>query len=112
MDREKIEEVRARVSCATVLLQAGFILDKRESSRRALKFRRGADILIVTHQGAGWFDPLSERKGDVFTLARLLGETSFPAAVERLGGLIGFHSAPIGPDVSMRRRPASIRERW
>lgn len=113
MDREKIEEVRARVSCATVLLQAGFILDKRESSRRALKFRRGADILIVTHQGAGWFDPLSERKGDVFTLARLLEGTSFPVAVERLGGLIGFHDAPIVPDVSVRRRrPAPIRERW
>ncbi|MDE1995411.1 MAG: hypothetical protein KGI75_23115 [Rhizobiaceae bacterium] len=58
MNRQKIEEVRSRVSCALVLSQAGFALDVRESSRGALKFRRGGEILIVTHQGAGWFDPL------------------------------------------------------
>src|SRR5262245_44593291 len=38
MNRDRLEELRARVPCETVLLQAGFMLDVRESSRRALKF--------------------------------------------------------------------------
>ena len=115
MDRKKIEELRTRVSCATLLLQAGFTLDEHESSRRALKFRRGADIVIVTHGGSGWFDPLSDKKGDVFTLASLLDGTSFAAAVERLGALVGIHYTPpkVIRDPSAARRPsASIAERW
>lgn len=113
MDRKKIEEVRARVSCAVVLSQAGFALDIKESSRGALKFRRGAEILIVTHRGAGWFDPLSERKGDVFSLTRLIEGVTFPAALERLGGLVGFRPDVVARDFPARcGDPMPVRVRW
>ena len=113
MNRERIEKVRATVSCALVLTQAGFTLDIRESSRGALKFRRGSDIVIVTHGGAGWFDPLSENKGDVFSLLRLIGKMSFPAALEHLGTLVGI---PYEPVAFRGRRAHSysmpVAERW
>jgi hypothetical protein len=48
-------------------------LDARESTRRALKYRRGkGEVLIVTHEGRGWWDPQSLAKGDVFTLVQHL----------------------------------------
>jgi len=52
------------VSCAAVLKKAGFAVDARETTRRAVKHRRGDEIVIVIHDGNGWFDPLSETKGD------------------------------------------------
>lgn len=94
MNRQQIELVRSRVSCASVLVATGFLLDKRESTRRALKFRRGGEIIIVTHDGAGWFDPLSDNKGDVFALAGLLERIPFHRSVERVGGLAGVHCQP------------------
>jgi hypothetical protein len=113
MDRQKIEEVRARVSCALVLSQAGFALDVRQSSRGALKFRRGGEILIVTHQGAGWFDPLSENKGDVFSLACQIDGVTFPAALERLGALAGVQDNPMPLRAPPRRvDPKSLALRW
>ncbi|MCV9947577.1 hypothetical protein [Rhizobium sp. BT-175] len=59
MNRRKIEALRDQVSCAAVLEQAGFAIDVKESTRRAIKCRRGREIIIVTHEGRGWFDPLS-----------------------------------------------------
>ena len=48
-------------------------LDRAESTRRSLKYRRGpGEILIVNHGGRGWWDPCSERKGDIFTLVQHL----------------------------------------
>ncbi|CDZ55414.1 DUF3991 and toprim domain-containing protein [Neorhizobium galegae] len=111
MERQKIEAVRAHVSCAAVLAEAGFALDRLESSRGALKFRRGAEILIVTHQGLGWFDPLSERKGDVFALARLMLGMSFPVSVKHLSSLAGVMPGPMLASARARRRPG-IKERW
>ncbi|MBY3101304.1 DUF3991 domain-containing protein [Rhizobium laguerreae] len=111
MDRQKIEELRAHVSCAALLTEVGFVLDQRESSRGALKFRRGAEILIVTHRGVGWFDPLSECKGDVFALARLILGMSFPDSVKHLGSLAGVTPVPMVSSAWARRRPG-IRERW
>ncbi len=32
------------------------------------KVPRGSEIVIVTHEGGGWVDPLSDGKGDVFSL--------------------------------------------
>lgn len=72
---EELAQLRASVNCATVLerLGAGWSLDQAESTRRALKFRRGpGEIVIVNHNGRGWFDPLSDAKGDVFSLVRHL----------------------------------------
>jgi hypothetical protein len=95
MKREEIEKLREAVSCAAVLEQAGFAVDMKESTRRAVKFRRGAEIIIVTHDGRGWFDPLSDDKGDVFALVCLLEHLGFSEAVGRVGDLIGYKATPI-----------------
>ncbi|MFP3547169.1 DUF3991 and TOPRIM domain-containing protein [Rhizobium sp. SIMBA_035] len=95
-----------------MLAEAGFRLDAKESTRRALKFRRGSEIIIVSHGGSGWFDPLSERKGDVFALAGLLDQISFAAAVERVGALAGFSVMPVADRPPARALRASIAERW
>lgn len=95
MKREEIEKIREAVGCSAVLEQAGFALDIKQSTRRAVKFRRGSEIIIVTHDGHGWFDPLSDDKGDVFTLVALLERLSFPDAVDRAGELIGYQAAPV-----------------
>jgi len=113
MDRKGIEEIRARVSCVTVFQRAGFVRDESESSRNAVKFRRGAEVFIVNHQGAGWFDPLSERKGDIFALVMLLEAISFPTAVRRLEALTGLdRTVPTSPAVTPRPYSASIDIRW
>jgi hypothetical protein len=74
-DDAELAAFRAGVSCATVLesMAKGWRLDTRQSTRRALKYRRGeGEILIVNHDGRGWWDPLSDAKGDVFNLVQRL----------------------------------------
>ncbi len=73
--QREVEELRAGVNCAMVLEKATppWLLDRKESSKRCLKYRRGAgEIVIVTHGGAGWWDPTSDAKGDVFRLVQHL----------------------------------------
>lgn len=114
MEKHQIENLRGRVTCAVMLEAAGFALDLHESTRRALKYRRGGEIVIVTHEGRGWFDPLSDAKGDVFALVAHLHGDSFPEALDRVAGLVGARaSAPVW------RRPRgdastddSVAERW
>lgn len=74
----ELEMFRREVSCATLLerWQAGWRLDRRESTRRALKYRRGqGEILIINHDGHGWWDPQSPAKGDVIDLVKYLDPT-------------------------------------
>jgi hypothetical protein len=70
------EELKAAVGCAVVLEQAvpPWRVDARESSRNALKYRRGkGEIIIVNHAGRGWWDPgHATAKGDVLDLVRYL----------------------------------------
>jgi hypothetical protein len=71
----ELDLFRHSVNCAAVLehLAGGWTLDKRQSTRRALKYRRGAgEIMIVNHDGRGWWDPTSTAKGDVFDLVQRL----------------------------------------
>lgn len=71
----EIEQLRASVNCAAVLerLPPAWRLDKQASTQNCLKYRRGAgEILIVNHQGRGWWDPQSDRKGDCFSLVQFL----------------------------------------
>jgi uncharacterized protein DUF3991/Toprim domain-containing protein len=50
-----------------------WILDRKESTRRALKYRRrDGEVLIVNHEGRGWWDPQSAAKGDIFDLVQYL----------------------------------------
>ncbi|MDP9839888.1 hypothetical protein J2T09_004668 [Neorhizobium huautlense] len=113
MKREEIEKLREAVSCAAVLQQAGFGVDMKESTRRAVKFRRGADIIIVTHEGRGWFDPLSDNKGDVFALVSLLEHLGFSEAIDRVGELVGYKGTPvIRKKPPAKVEPADVLTRW
>ena len=113
MDKRDIEDLREKVRCAALLEKDGWKVDTRESTRRAIKYRRDAEIVIVIHEGRGWFDPLSAAKGDVFSLAEHFGAEGFVGAFERVADLVGFvPTAPV-----WRRPPSavplgSIAERW
>lgn len=114
MDQDQIEQLKAKVGCAAVLEQQCWAIDAKESTARAVKYRRGAgEIIIVIHRGAGWFDPLSDAKGDVFSLARHLLGASFPEAVEQVARLVGV--VPVGRswEAPERARPIlALAERW
>jgi hypothetical protein len=90
MEKSEIEILRTRVGCAAMLEHAGFALDLKESTRRAVKFRRNDAIIIVIHEGQGWFDARSDAKGDVFTLANHLFGGGFADALVAVGDLVGF----------------------
>ncbi len=95
----ELEQLRAGVSCAVLLERNGYQVDEKESTRGSQKWRRGAgEIVIVSHEGRGWWDPQrpgNDRtgKGDVddgkdsvhvFTQAlRHPGVTTAPAAATR-----------------------------
>ena len=113
MGREELEALRAKVSCEAVLERAGYQLDAKESTRRAIKYRHGGNIIIVTHEGRGWFDPLGDEKGDVFALAMFLDRCSFPSAAEAVASLIGFRlSRPEWICQRTSRPVAGLVERW
>ena len=113
MDKREIEELRNKVGCAALLEKDGWKVDVRESTRRAIKYRSGSNIIIVIHQGRGWFDPLSPAKGDVFDLAKHLGAHGFADASARVAALVGF--VPTTPAWERPSRPApaqSVSDRW
>ena len=104
-DDAELEQLRAGVSCAAVLeqLPPPWRLDKAESTRRCLKYRRGAgEVLIVNHDGRGWWDPMSSAKGDVFSLVRHLDPVlTFGQACDVLRAFVGL--APTYPPAERRR---------
>ncbi|PZM16479.1 DUF3991 and TOPRIM domain-containing protein [Rhizobium tubonense] len=113
MKRDEIEKIRDQVSCGTVLQQAGFRVDVRESTPRAVKYRRSGEIAIVTHGGRGWFDPLSDNKGDVFGLHAWLQPGDFRATLQAVAALAGIQpSQPAWEPRGLRRTDADITARW
>lgn len=101
------------VSCEVMQERAGYEIDLKESTRRAVKYRRGGDIVIVTHAGRGWFNPLGEEKGDIFCLAMFLDNTPFPSAVEAVKSLVGYRLSR--PEWRSSRSPEPIKgisARW
>jgi hypothetical protein len=114
MEKQDIEELRDRVPCAAVLDSAGWAVDLKESTRRAVKYRRGDAIIIVIHDGKGWFDPLSDAKGDVYSLAAFLDDVGFAQALEHVRSLVGFvPTEPAWTRPSRHRDPVGmIPERW
>ncbi|WP_196236945.1 DUF3991 and toprim domain-containing protein [Rhizobium leguminosarum] len=121
MKRREIEALRERVGCAAVLERASFAIYIKESSRRAIKFRRGGEIIIVTHEGRGWFDPLSDEKGDVFGLVEHLDHVGFIECAERVADLVGSTITepewqPLEPDggdeLSLPHRWQARRRPW
>ncbi len=107
----EIEWLKAGVSCAALLerLPPVWRLDRAESSRRSLKYRRGeGEIVIVNHDGRGWWDPLSAAKGDIFTLVRHLDPgLKFADARRVLRGFVGI--APSFPETLRARRERAPR---
>ena len=91
----EIEQLRAAVSCALVLEKHGYKLDERESTRKSTKYRRGeGEIIIVNHDGHGWWDTGSAAKGDVFKLAQHLDPgLNFGQVRRELRSLVGMEPA-------------------
>jgi len=114
MEKNELIELRDRVPCAAVLEKAGFAIDLKESTRRAIKYRRGAEIVIVIHEGRGWFDPLSDAKGDVFSLVEHLDGVPFVEVLERVASLVGFVPQDLDWSRPLRKIEAAapIPDRW
>ena len=114
MEKADLEELRGKVPCSAVLEDAGFALDLKESSRKAMKYRRASEIIIVIHDGKGWFDPLSDAKGDVFSLVEHLDGVPFAAALHVVAELVGFvPTEPVWTREARDRAPdLTIMERW
>ena len=110
MQDTEIEWLKERVSCAALLerLPPPWRLDRAESSRNSLKYRRQpGEIVIVTHEGRGWWDPLSDRKGDVFTLVQHLDPAlNFGAARKVLRSFAG--APPVLPDAASAPRTRAV----
>lgn len=95
MGDAELDDLRARVDGRTVLETAGWVLDARESTDHAAKYRDGpARIVIVTHQGKGWFDPLNDARGDVIALAQHLWGGTLGHARKALRPLAGLPPKP------------------
>jgi hypothetical protein len=113
MEKRDIETLREQVSCGAVLERCSWKVDTKESTRRAVKYRRGdGEIVIVIHEGKGWFDPLSEAKGDVFSLVIHLDDVGFAEALDHVGDLVGFvpsEPAWAGPSSAQGRQPLGTR---
>ncbi|MCK1478251.1 DUF3991 and TOPRIM domain-containing protein [Bradyrhizobium sp. 197] len=113
MDKREIEELRQKVGCAALLEKDGWKVDVKESTRRAIKYRRHSNIIIVIHEGRGWFDPLSPAKGDVFSLAEHLGSVGFSDSCDRVADAVGFlPSTPVWQRPARPKALGSIAERW
>ncbi len=114
----ELDVFRQAVNCAAVLerMAGGWKLDVRESTKNALKYRRGAgEIIIVNHDGRGWWDATSTAKGDVFNLVQHLEPSlNFGQVRKLLRGFVGL--APAYPEVPRKRVSAKAdrtpAERW
>jgi hypothetical protein len=114
----ELDLFRTTISCATLLelLTPTWRLDRRGSTRRALKYRRGrGEILIVNHDGRGWWDPLSTAKGDIFDLVQFLDPgLSFGQVRQVLRPFVGV--SPTFPNALRPSRRATqdrpLADRW
>jgi len=113
---EETTQLRAAVSCALVLEKRGFKLDKEESTEDSLKYRRGkGEIVIVNHEGKGWWDTGSSAKGDVFTLVQYLNpKLNFGQVRSELRALVGMTPTYVPAERAPREKGESIppQQRW
>ena len=96
-DASEVDLLRRTVSCSVILEREGWQIDPAESSRRAVKYRRGSgEILIVNHDDKGWWNPLGAEKGDCFSLIQFLHpECNFGHVRKTLRAIAGV--APARP---------------
>ncbi len=102
---EELVQLKAAVSCALLLERGGYSLDRKDSTKHCLKYRRGAgEVVIVNHGGQGWWDPMSDAKGDVFILVQHLNPgLNFGQVCKHLRGLVGM--VPSYPEAERMREP-------
>ncbi|RYF05810.1 MAG: DUF3991 domain-containing protein, partial [Deltaproteobacteria bacterium] len=106
------------MNCAALLerMPPPWRLDKAESTRECLKYRRGqGEIIIVNHGGHGWWDAGSTAKGDVFGLVQhLRPDLNFGHARKLLREMVGLQpSFPEHERVRSRGEGgAPAAERW
>ena len=117
-DNRELEDLKA-VSCAVLLERQAppYTLDKSESTRNCLKYRRGkGEIILVTHGGRGWWDPGSTTaKGDIFKLVQHLQPgLNFGQARKVLRDFVGIApSYPPHKKAHDRSKPAvPVDVRW
>ncbi len=104
----ELDELRAKVDCRTVLERAGWKLDLPESTKFAVKFRDGpSHIIIVTHEGRGWFDPINDQRGDVLALEQRLTGCNFGHARRALRSLAGI-APTLTPTFRNRATPTHL----
>jgi hypothetical protein len=114
----ELDLFRAQVNCAAVLENMGqpWRLDKVESTRRALKYRRAKDeVLIIIHDGRGWFDPLSTAQGDIFKLVQHLDPNlNFGHVRKILRRFVGIapHYIPAEPRRKGQGTDQPVAARW
>jgi len=68
----ELEALREKVDCRTLLERDGWTTDAPRPNAISTKYRKEGAIIIVIHTSKGWFDPVSDRKGDVISLAQHL----------------------------------------
>jgi Protein of unknown function (DUF3991)/Toprim-like len=114
MERKDLEALRDKVPCGAVLETGGWKIDSKESTRRAVKYRREeGEIVIVTHAGKGWFDPMSDAKGDVFRLSEHLSSFGFVEALDHVRDLVGFVPCqPVWNKPFRDKAVSSVKTRW
>lgn len=114
MGDEELTELRERVDCRAVLERAGWELDVRDSTRGAAKYRQGAGrIVIVTHEGRGWFDPVTGGRGDVLALAQHVWGGTIGHARKHLRPLAGLAPRLTGTRAGRDDdRPFDAEARW
>jgi hypothetical protein len=114
----ELDQFRQRVSCAVLLERATppWQLDRKGSTRRALKYRRQeGEVVIVNHDGRGWWDPRGSAKGDVFDLVQFLDPgLNFGQVRKALRPFVGL--SPTYPEALPRRAVSQpdpdLSERW
>jgi hypothetical protein len=107
MHDQELDELRDRVDCRAVLERAGWAFDAAESTANAAKFREGSNIVIVTHDGRGWFDPLNDARGDVIALAQHVWGGSIGHARKALRPIAGI-TPTLTPAFKDRKPPAPL----
>lgn len=112
MKREELEALRAEVSCEAILERKGWEIDLKQSTRRAVKYRCDGAIVIVTHDGRGWFNPLGDEKGDVFGLAMFLEGSTFHDAIGDVASCVGFRLSRPQCRRPFSQAAGSLGERW
>ena len=105
--------LREQVGCAALLEQDGWKVDVKESTRRAIKYRRDSRIVIVIHDGRGWFDPLSTAKGTCFRSPNILAPMdSLTRAIVFPASSASCPARPPGGLPAKSKPIATIAERW